>query len=694
MIEQTLRGDVRVLRLAAPNRNALTLELLEALVAAIEAAGADPEVAKVVLWGTPECFSAGADLSLFRALETEAQAMELSARFQQAFQRIEDSAKPVIAAMGGMVLGGALELALACHGRVAAEYCRFRMPEVTLGVVPGAGGTQRLPRLIGIGPALELLLSGQTIDAARALSLGLVDRVCAAEQLLEAALAFEPPAPLRRSSRLGGWERMRAGVADPFTGAEPILARTPAEVIAPWLIVEAVKTGVGTSVEAGMACERRAFAQAVASPAAQNRIYLFFASRQTGKVPELEGVVPLPVRQTGVIGVGTMGANIAQALAQAGWEVVAVDQDLAALERAHQRIAASLDRRVARGRLAPQAAAELRKRIRLTDQWSDLAHCDLVIEAVYEDPTVKKGVFQRVESLVAPQAVLATNTSAISLDVLAAVLARPERLVALHFFHPAHHMPLVEVAYRAETAREALATAMHAVRTLGKTPVLVRNCAGFLVDRLFIPYVKEAFGLLEEGASAETVDQAMVAFGFPMGPLALIDMTGLDILIGSDRQISAAYPWHGSMPPVASRLVEQGRLGQKTGGGVYDYPGGDPQPRPSPLTAQIVAEVQRCNGRQVRPIAEEEITERLVLRMVNEAYYALGDGIARSASDVDVATVLGIGFPDYRGGVLRYARQCGVHAVLRRLEALAQHHGERFRPSPFLEHEARNAPGR
>lgn len=691
MIERELRGGGMVLRLAAPNRNALTLELLEALVAAIGAAGADPTVEKVVVWGTPECFSSGADLGLFRALETAAQAEELSGRFQRAFQQIEESAKPVIAAMGGMVLGGALELALACHGRVAAEDCRFRMPEVTLGIVPGAGGTQRLPRLMGPGPALEMLLSGQTIGAQRALALGLVDQVCPAAELLERALAFSAPWPLRRSSRLSQRLKTPPGSADLLALAEPFLARCPPEVIAPRLIVEAVKTGLESPAEAGMARERRCFAQSVASPAAQNRIYLFFASRQAGKVPELEEVAPVPIHRTAVIGVGTMGANIAQALAQAGWEVTGLDQDPRALERAEQRIVASLERRAARGRLAPEAVAGLRNRIRLTERWADLADCDLLIEAVYEDPAVKQVVFQRAEALVAPHAVLATNTSAIALGTLAAGLARPERLVGLHFFHPAHHMPLVEVAYRAETAREVLATALHAVRALGKTPVLVRDCAGFLVDRLFIPYVKEAMALLEEGALPEEVDQAMVAFGFPMGPLALIDMTGLDILIGSDRHIAAAYPWHGPMPQVACRLVEDGRLGQKTGAGVYEYPDGSPAPRPSPATAQIVSEVQRNAGRQPSPITGEEIAERLVLRMVNEAYYALGDGIARSAGDVDVATVLGIGFPDYRGGVLRYACQCRPDAVLRRLEALAQRHGIRYHPSPLLQQEARNA---
>lgn len=690
MIEQSWRGDILVLRLAAPHRNALTLELLDALAAAIDSANGHPQTTKMVLLGTCEHFSSGADLGLLRAVATADEAIALSARFQEAFRRIEDSAKPVIAAVGGMVQGGALELALACHARVAADDCRFRMPEVTLGIVPGAGGTQRLPRLIGTKAALEMLLSGRTIDARQALAWGLVDRVCPPAELLEAALGWTMPSPLRRTRRLA----TPPATADDLATAETTLARTPAEVIAPRLIVAAVKTGLEHSFEAGLACERQAFAQSVASPAAQNRIYLFFASRQSGKVPEVDGVSPSAVRWAGVVGVGTMGANIAQALAQAGYDVTAVDQDPAALDGARQRIASSLERRMARGQLTPAAANALLQRIRLTHQWSDLQGCDLLIEAVYEDPAIKQAVFQRVEPLVGPQAVLATNTSAISLDVLAAGLAHPERLVALHFFHPAHSMPLVEIAYRRQSAPEAIATAMQVARSLGKTPVLVRNCPGFLVDRLFIPYVKEAFELLEEGVSPEAVDRAMVGFGFPRGPLALIDMTGLDILIGSDRQISAAYPWHGPMPAVACRLVQQGRLGQKTGAGVYEYSGTDPTPRPSPATAQIVADVQRQQGHGHRPPPEDEIVQRLVLRMVNEAYYALGDGIARSASDVDVATVLGIGFPDYRGGALCYARQCGLDAVLRRLESLAHRHGIRFRPSPFLQQEARNAPGR
>ncbi len=688
MIDYDVAEGVCFLRLAAPNRNAIGLAMLEAIQASVARANDDPHVRAIALWGDSQLFSSGADLNLFREIRSDEDALRVSAVFQEAYQQVEDSAKPVIAAMAGTVFGGALELALACHARVAARNCRFRMPEVTLGIVPGAGGTQRLPRLIGLPTALAMLLRGETLDADRALGAGLVDAVCDADDLIAGVcrVASPPPDP-RRTSRLDDPFRDREAVAKAFREAERIVEKTPPAIIAPRQILEAVRTGIEAGFAAGLRRERAAFAECFKTPAAQNKIYLFYATRQVSRVPELEAIEPGRVRRTAVVGMGTMGAGIVQAFAQAGLPVVALDQDDAASRRGLERIRQSLDKRVLQGKLTPQRRDERLALITLTSQWSDLAGADLVIEAVYEDPAVKQSVLARIEPWVAAEAVLASNTSAISLDVLASGMRHPERLVGMHFFHPAQHMPLVEVVRREGASLASIVTAMHVARTLGKTPVLVRNCTGFLVDRLFIPYVKEAFELLEDGADPAAIDRAAVAFGFPLGPLALIDMTGLDILVGSDRMIHAAYPRHGALSPVAIHLVESGQLGQKTGGGVYRYEPGDHTPHPSETTARLVAEVQRQRGRTPRAIADEAIAERLVLRMVNEALYAMDDGIARSAADVDVATVLGLGFPDYRGGVLRYADQAGLARVLDRLTRLADQCGQRFQPCPTLQRE-------
>jgi 3-hydroxyacyl-CoA dehydrogenase len=688
MIEYHVAEGICFLRLAALNRNAISLAMLEAIQAGVARANEDPQVRAIALLGDNQLFSSGADLSLFREIRSDDDALRVSAVFQEAYQQVEDSAKPVIAAMAGTVFGGALELALACHFRVAAHNCRFRMPEVTLGIVPGAGGTQRLPRLIGLPTALAMLVRGETLDADRALDAGLVDVVCDADELVGTVrrVADSSPVP-RRASRLDDRFRDPEAVAKAFCEAQRIVEKTPPEIIAPRQILEAVRTGIDAGFAAGLRRERAAFAECLKTPAAQNKLYLFFATRQVSKVPELEAIEPRRVGRTAVVGMGTMGAGIVQAFAQAGLRVVALDQDESALRRGLERIRQSLDKRVSQGRLTPRRRDEQLALVTLTSQWSELAGADLVIEAVYEDPAVKQSVLSRIEPLVAADAVVASNTSAISLDVLASGMQHAERLVGMHFFHPAQHMPLVEIVRREGVSLASVATAMQVARTLGKTPVLVRNCVGFLVDRLFIPYVKEAFELLEDGADPAAIDRAAVAFGFPLGPLALIDMTGLDMLVGKDRPLPAAYPRHGALSPVAIRLVESGQLGQKSGGGVYRYEPGDHTPHPSETTARLVAEVQRESGRVPRAIRDEAIAERLVLRMVNEALYAMEDGIARSAADVDVATVLGLGFPDYRGGVLRYASQAGLDRVLDRLARLADQCGQRFQPSPTLQRE-------
>ena len=685
MIDYDVSDGICVLRLNGPPVNTITFALLEALADAVGRANSDPEVRGILLTGDARHFSAGADVGIFEQITRPADAMRTSRIFQEAFQHVEDSAKPIVAAVGGKVMGSALELATACHYRICTAATRFSLPEVNLGINPGAGGTQRLPRLIGPGEALKMLLTGRAISAARALELGLVDAVCAADELKAKARAMlQPPPPLRRTGELTEKVADAEAVQAAFDGAERILAAVRPEIVAPRKIVEAVRTGLAESFGAGLAAEQTAFAECMETLATRNKIYLFFATRKTGKVLVPSEAKPARIAKAAVIGMGSMGAGIAHAILIGGLPVVVLDEDAAALERGEKQIARSLDKRVEGGKMSAERAQAMMSLLTTTTEWADVADADLVIEAVYEDAAVKRSVLAAVEDVSGDETILATNTSTISLDVLAEGLRRPERLVGLHFFNPAHRMPLLEVIRPDGASGRAVATALAFAKAIRKTPVVVRNREGFLVNRIFVPYFKEAFWLLEDGADPAAIDEAMAAFGFPMGPLTLIDMAGLDILAHVDEVMEAAFPRHGRLSAVARELVARGRAGQKAGGGVYDYDKGDRTPRASEATAEIVAEVRRERGVSPRRFDRDEITRRLVLRMVNEAFYVLAEGIAQRESDIDAAMVLGTGFPDFRGGVVKYARDTGLANVLAELDALAGRVGGRFAPCPLL----------
>jgi 3-hydroxyacyl-CoA dehydrogenase len=684
MLDYEVSDGVCLLRLNSPPLNTLTFRLLDQLRAAVRQANADADVRGIVITGGADHFSAGADVHLFQQLTSAEDATRLARVFQEAFAEIEDSAKPVVAAVAGNVVGGALELAMACHYRVAAAGARLGMPEVTLGINPAAGGTQRLPRLAGPETALRMLLTGAVVDAPHALESGLVDAVLPGGQELDGARQWLSSAPVRKT------REREDKVSDPaarnaaYAKASEIIAHVRPEVVAPQQILECVQTGLEASFAAGLRREQTAFAECMDTRGAQNKIYLFFATRQTGKLPELADVAAAAVHAAAVVGVGTMGTGIAQALLAAGVRVTLLDQDEATVQKGLQRIRSALEKRAADGKLPHQRAERMIALLSATSHWQDAAEVGLVVESVFEDPNVKRSVLKRLEAVCAPDAILATNTSTISLDELAAGLSRPDRLLGLHFFNPAQRMPLVEVIRRETTPLQTLATAVQLCRAMRKTPVLVKNREGFLVNRVFVPYLQEAFSLLEEGATAPEIDAAAVEFGFPMGPLTLIDMAGLDILVHAQRVLHHAMRYHGPLSPIAVRLVQRGHLGQKTGSGVYRYEAGSHTPLASSETADVSAEVRAESGRPPREIGREEITERLVLRMVGEAFRVLEEGLVRHESDVDVAMVLGTGFPDFRGGVVKYARDVGLDKIRKRLDQLAAECGERFLPSHLL----------
>jgi len=687
MIDYATLGSAAVLELHGPQGNALSLELLAELRECVDRAVADPQILGLVITGEPERFSVGADLSLFDSIRSGDDAVRVSRLFQEAFQAIEDCPKPVVAAVAGHVLGGGLELAMACHYRVAAEGSRFSMPEVHLGINPGAGGTQRLPRLVGLELGLEMLLTGRVIDCRQALEAGLIDVVVPSGELLSAARWVEEPPPWPHTGR------RTDKIADPATNlellaqaAQRVAAGRP-ELVAPRKILAAVQTGVQQSLADGLACEQEVFRQCMETPSTQNRIYIACARRQTARHASLAGATPRTIVKAGVLGLGTMGAGIAQALVAAGIDVIACDLDPAALERARQRVESSLRRRVEQGKLAPAKAEAALARLRLTTDPHQLELAQLVVEAVFEDVEVKRTALARLEGVCSPEALLATNTSTINLDVLAGGMAFPNRLVGLHFFHPAQQMPLVEVIGRRGTPPDILATAVGVTKALGKTPVVVQNREGFAVNRLFIPYLIEAFRLLEEGVSPEAIDRAMTDFGLPMGPLQLIDLSGLDILEKTWTILHRVFPHHGPLSPIVHQLIAGGHLGQKSGAGVYRYEPGDRTPRPHLATEQAIAAARRSSA---SPPAAEQIVARLMLRMVAEAFALLEEGVVDRPADLDVALVLGIGLPDYHGGIVGYARGLGLDQVVSHLERLARDHGPGYAPCPLLIQAAEN----
>lgn len=689
MIEYSLSDDVCVLRLHNPPQNAISFALLEALVQGVEQANADEDVRAIVVTGRTDHFSTGADVNIFHGIRSSEEAVQVSRVFQEAFDQLEGSPKPAVAALAGRIIGGALELALACHYRVCAQGTRFSMPEVNLAINPGAGGTQRLPRLIGVGPALDMLLTARTVPAEQALDLGLVDAICPPDQLMERAreILQSGERPSRTSQRVN---RVSNGAENDasFKAAQASIASGRKEIIAPGKILKAVCIGLEESYAAGLRQEQVGFAECMETLATRNKLHLFFATRKTHKVPALQSVTTQPIKRAAVVGMGSMGTGIAQALAASGMAVHVLDTNEQAAVQAGNRIRKSLERQVKRGRRTQAQVEEIMAHLSVAQDGPDIAAADLVIEAVFEQDEPKRSALAEIEAVCRRDTIIASNTSTMDLDQLAGGLDHPRRLIGLHFFNPAQTMPLVEVIQTAQSAPEVLTTGMKLVKGLGKTPILVQNSAGFVVNRLFIPYLKEAFQLLEDGAEAGAIDTAMREYGFAMGPLTLIDMAGLDILVFTDTPMCQAFAHHVPLSRIATRLVEQDCLGQKTGAGVYSYEKGDYTPRQHALTQDIIGQVRTETGKTARAIDLGEITDRLVLRMVSEAFRVVEEGIAQRESDIDVAMVMGTGFPDFRGGVLKYACDTGMKKIVNRLDALAVRYGERFRPSEFM----RNSP--
>jgi len=679
-VSYTRRGDVGVITVANPPVNALSSAVRDGLLAAADEARRDTAARAVVLIGDGRTFPAGADIGEFGKSISGAHPTAYHAAF-------ETMDKPVVAAIHGTALGGGLELALACHYRIAVAGAKLGLPEVTLGVLPGGGGTQRLPRLVGLPRAMEMILEGKPVDAPTAQGAGLVDAIVE-QPLLESAIAFA------RAKAEGGGPHPRASsgsvapAPDLLEAAKRRLAKTQPHAYAPFRCLECLQAAASMPFEEALAFEHELFLKCTQSPQSKALVHAFFAERAASHVPGLDSSVEARrVERVSIVGAGTMGSGIAIACASAGLPVQLIEADAAARNRARQRIDDYFAAQEAKGRISAAVARERTGLVTLSGDLAGAAEADLVIEAVFEDLDLKRRIFGDLAEICRPETVLATNTSTLDVDAIAAAASgAPERVLGLHFFSPAYVMRLLEIVRGARTSPQTLATGLALAKRLGKVGAVAGVCFGFIGNRMLETYLAEAYYMLEEGALPEQVDAAIQDWGFAMGPFAMMDLAGNDVGAHIRRQHPKEFEKFGRYPRLPDLLCEKGRFGQKTGAGWYEYPEDPRKPLPSPVVrAMIEAEGQALQVNRRRHLPPEEIQERLLLALVNEGAKVLADGIAFRSSDIDAIYLNGYGFPRLRGGPMFHADQMGLPAVLDRLHALAARHGARWEPAQLLE---------
>ncbi|MGY6269365.1 3-hydroxyacyl-CoA dehydrogenase NAD-binding domain-containing protein [Achromobacter denitrificans] len=674
--------DVLVVAIDHPPVNALSTAVRAGLAAAIDEAQADPQVRAVVLVGAGKNFIAGADIREFGKPPQPPSLPDVC-------NRIESSVKPVVAVVHGAALGGGLEVALASHYRVALPGAKLGLPEVNLGLLPGAGGTQRAPRLMGAQAALDLMLSGKHLSADDALKAGLVDVLSRENSPQDAGLAYarqllaSGAGPRRTRDASAALADKPAALAALDAAAERV-AKTSRGLFSPARIVEAVRAAIELPFEEGLAKERALFLQCLESPQRAGLVHAFFAERETAKIPELKQAQPRRLERIGVVGGGTMGAGIAVSALDAGLPVVMVEQNEEALARGRARVEQVYDLLIKKGRLDAAGKAERMARYTGATRYEALADVDLVVEAVFEDIDVKLAVFAELDRLVKPGAVLATNTSYLDIDRIAASTSRPGDVLGLHFFSPANIMKLLEIVVSAHSAPDTVATGFELARRLRKTPVRAGVCDGFIGNRILAVYRQAADLMLEDGASPYQIDDAVRAFGYPMGPYQVADLAGGDIGWATRKRRAPTRDPNLRYVQIPDRLCERGWFGQKTGRGYYLYPDGARTGTPDPEVLAIIdAERQRA-GVTVRQFTDEDIMRRYMAAMINEAANVLREGIALRPLDIDVVFLYGYGFPRYRGGPLHYADQVGLPRILADIREFAQEDPHFWKPSPLL----------
>ena len=683
LVQHTKDNGIAVITINNPPVNALSPGVPEGISEALDQMAQDDSVKAAVLIGGGRTFVAGADIKEFGKMTS---GKPRGAGLLPLLLKIEDSSKPVIVAIHGTAFGGGLELAMAGHYRVALSTAQVGQPEVKLGLIPGAAGTQRLPRLAGVAKAVEMCTTGNPVKAEEALKFGIVDRIIEGD-LLAGAVAFarevsgKPvPKTRERNEKLGN----STDNTQIFSSARETAAKKQRGLLAPAAAIDAVEAATKLPFEEGCKTEQKLFIDCLFSQQSKSLIHVFFSEREVTKIPDIPKETPvIPIKSAAVVGAGTMGGGIAMVLANSGIPVLLKEADQAALDRGLAIIQSNYANSVKRGRFSQQVAEERLKRITPTLTYDDFSNVELVIEAVFEGMALKKEVFKELDRVCKPGAILASNTSTLSIDEIASSTSRPEFVIGTHFFSPANVMRLLEIVRGKASSKQVIATCMQLSKTVGKVGVLVGNCRGFVGNRMFGPYRREAQFLVEEGASIEAVDKALSDFGMAMGPLATGDLAGLDVGWRIRKEYRHLEVPGIRQPFAEDRLCELGRYGQKTGAGWYKY---DDQRRatPDPAVAQLVRNWVEEAGVAQRQIAAEEITDRCLYALVNEGGRILEEGYALRASDIDIIYLNGYGFPAYRGGPMWYADTVGLKQVYERVSEFQRQHGEVWRPAPLL----------
>ena len=673
---------IGVVTIDNPPVNALSPGVPEGIVESIERGNADPAIKAMILIGAGRSFIAGADIRTFGNRPPPVPG-------RRPHQILDASQKPVVAAIHGYALGGGFELALAANYRIAVPSAKVGLPEVLIGILPGSAGTQRLPRLIGPKAALDMIVTGRHVPAEEAYRLGIIDElVPEGSDLRHAAIALaRRVADTRPLPRIRDHdEKLAEAKSDPgmFEAMRKSIARRARNQKAPYHCIQSVENACTMPFDDGVVRERELFDELENSAEAKALRYAFFAEREVARLPDIPRATPLrPIKTAAIVGAGTMGGGISMSFAEFGLPVKLLEASQEALDRGLARIRANYQTSVRRGSLSE---AEMNRRLALIEpvtSYDDIKDCDVVIEAVFERIPVKQEVFKKLDEVMKPGALLYSNTSGIDIDIMANATSRPQDVAGTHFFAPANVMKLFEVVKGAKSAPDTLATGMDLGRKIGKISAMAGNGDGFVANRSRTPFGIEMIIMLEEGCLPEQVDKVMVDFGYPIGPFATADLSGLDIGYDSRQRRAAQNPNYRKMP-IADAIVERGRLGQKTGAGWFRYEPGDRTPRPDPEVAQIINEKAAEMGVEQREFSDEEILRRLLFASVNEACRILDEGKAYRASDIDVMWLNGFGFPRYRGGLMYWADGIGVGEVYRQIAAWHQQYGERWAPSPFL----------
>ena len=678
----TRRSPIRVLSLDNPPVNGLGAAVRRALADELDQALADADVDAIVIAGQGRMFCAGADIREFGQdppPDTPA--------LPDVIDAIEASTKPVVAAIHGVAAGGGLELALGCHARVASSDARVGLPEVTLGIIPGAGGTQRLPRLIGVEAALELIVSGKLIPAPEAKKLGFIDEVTEDVEdgdgdVVEAAITHAQTITTPRRSSEGELDADEAV----FDAVKKSIAKKARGFDAPYAAIDAVRAATELPIREGFAKERAIFLGLVSSDQARALRHVFFAERAVAKVPDVpKDTATTDIRRVGIVGCGTMGGGIAMSFANAGIPVIVLESEEAALDRGLENIRGVYESSVKKGRISKEDMDARLGRLQGTLEASELNDADIVVEAVFESMEVKVDVFRRLDEICKPDAILATNTSTLDVNEIADATRRPESVIGTHFFSPAHIMKLMENVRGDKTSPETVATVMKLSKRLGKVGVLVGVCDGFVGNRMLYAYRRQADFLLEEGALPQQVDGALYQFGLPMGPFAMADLAGLDIGWAIRKRQAPSRPKDLRYSPIADRICEMDRFGQKSGAGWYRYEPGSRTPIPDPEIEKFVIDVSTELGFERRTIDDAEIVNRCMYALINEGAKILEEGIALRPSDIDIVWIYGYGFPRYRGGPMFYADTVGLDKVYEFMTTLYQEQGEWAKPAPLLD---------